>query len=81
MKPSTLPAKSLFRSKTAFAQALIATAGALGSISPGASTYIQANANTILLLSGILGLLLRLITRDRVVLFADPPQPGPPFPR
>lgn len=67
------PAKSIFKSKTSFAQALVALAGAIGSISPQASDAIAANANTILLISGALGLLLRRLTHGRVTLFGDPP--------
>ena len=76
MTPITLPtppAKSIFKSKTSFAQALVVLAGALGSISPQASAHIASHANTILLLSGALGLLLRRLTHGRVTLFGDSP--------
>ena len=63
--------KSLFKSKTAFAQAIVIVAGAAGSIWPGANQFISANANTILVSSGLVGLVLRLITKGRVVLFAE----------
>ena len=65
------PPKSIFKSKTAFAQGLIAIAGALGTIYPEANQFIAANASTILLLSGVAGVLLRLVSKGRVVLFAS----------
>lgn len=65
------PPKSIFKSKTAFAQTLIALAGALGTIYPEANQFIASNASTILLISGAVGVLLRLVTKGRVVLFAN----------
>lgn len=63
--------KSLFKSKTAFAQSIVIIAGAAGSIWPGANQFIAANANTILVASGLVGIVLRLVSKGRVVLFAE----------
>lgn len=63
--------KSLFKSKTAFAQSLVILAGAAGSIWPQANAVISANANIILLASGAVGIGLRFITKGKVVLFSD----------
>lgn len=66
-----LPARSIFKSKTAFANSLLVLAGALGSISPDAKQTISDNANTILLVSGIIGFALRYVTKGHVTLFGD----------
>lgn len=65
------PAKSIFKSKTAFAGALATAAGAVGTFWPEASPFIQSNASVILLLAGALQIALRMVTKGRVVLFAD----------
>ncbi len=61
--------KSIFKSKTAFAQALLAVAGVVGTILPDASQFIASHANIILIGAGVAGVVLRLITKGRVVLF------------
>ena len=63
--------KSLFKSKTAFAQAIVIVAGSVGSFWPEANQFITANANTILVASGLVGIVLRLVSKGRVVLFAE----------
>ena len=63
--------KSIFKSKTAMAQALVMLAGAVGTMWPEASQFISTHANTILLVSGAVGFGLRLITKGRVVLFPE----------
>lgn len=63
--------KSIFKSKTALASALTVIAGALGTFSPQANIFLSKNASTILLGLGTLNLALRLVTRGRIVLFAD----------
>lgn len=65
------PPKSIFKSKTAFAQFLVAAAGAVGTFVPEANQFIATHANTILLVSGALGVALRMVTKGRVVLFSD----------
>lgn len=65
------PPKSIFKSKTAFAQGLVALAGAVGTFWPEANQFIAAHASTILLVSGAIGVALRMVTKGRVVLFAD----------
>ena len=69
--PDATPPKSIFKSKIAFAGILTAAAGALGTFSPEASAFLATHASTILLLVGALNVGLRLITKGRVVLFAD----------
>ena len=65
------PVRSIFKTKTAFANTLLVLAGALGTISPGAKQTIADNANTILLFAGVIGFALRRITHGRVVLFGE----------
>ena len=74
MNPNTKmnpPPKSIFKSKTAFAGALVAGAGAVGTLFPNIGQAISANANIILLCSGALQIALRLVSRGRVILFAE----------
>lgn len=65
------PIKSIFKSKTAVASAITFIAGLFGTTVPGANDFISQHASTILLAVGALNFGLRLITRGRVVLFAD----------
>ncbi len=75
--PDTLPPpapdvpKSIFKSKTALAGALVAIAGALGTQFPDADQWIAANANVILLVVGLASIALRKITKDKVVVFGN----------
>ena len=64
--------KSIFKSKTAFAGALAAVAGALGTFAPGFAPWVSANAETILMVAGVLQVALRWITKGSVTLFSDP---------
>ena len=63
--------KSIFTSKTAFAGALSAVAGALGTFVPEASPFIAQHASTILLCSGLVHMALRFATKGRVTLFPE----------
>ena len=65
------PPKSIFKSKIALSQALVAIAGLLGTFFPDVGQLLATHANTILMVAGVLGIGLRLITKGRVVLFAD----------
>lgn len=65
------PPKSILKSKSALAGAITAIVGALGSFSPGASEFVTTHANTILMGVGLLNIILRAVTRGRVVLFAE----------
>lgn len=65
------PARSIFKSKTAFANTLLVLAGAVGTISPDAKQTISDNANAILLISGVVGFALRYVTKGHVTLFGD----------
>ncbi len=63
--------KNVFKSKTAVAGMLTTFAGALGTFSPDVAAFLSANANTILLALGALSVVLRLVTKGRVTLFAE----------
>ena len=63
--------KSIFKSKTALAGALVAVAGALGSYSEPVSQFLSAHAAGILVVVGILNVGLRAITKGRVSLLGE----------
>ncbi len=63
--------KSIFKSKTAFAGALSAVAGAIGTFAPDFAPWVASSASVILMVAGILQVVLRMVTKGRVVLFAD----------
>jgi hypothetical protein len=65
------PMKSIFASKTAALGFLTAVAGIVGAFVPAVSEWTSANANIILGALGAAGILLRLLTKDRVQLFPD----------
>ena len=65
------PSKSIFASKTAFAGALSAVAGALGTFVPEAAPFIAQHASTILLCAGLVQMVLRVASKGRVTLFPD----------
>ncbi len=68
---SMLPTKTIFKSKTAFAAALTAVAGALGTISDPFRQFLADNAPAILICVGLANVALRFVTHGRVALFAD----------
>ena len=63
--------KSIFKSKTAFAGALSAVAGALGTFAPDIAPNIAAHASVILMVAGVLQVALRFVTKGRITLFAE----------
>ena len=63
--------KSIFTSKTAFAGALSAVAGALGTFVPEAAPFLAEHASTILLCAGLVQMALRFATKGRVTLFPE----------
>lgn len=65
------PAKSVFKSKTAVASAITIVAGMFGTLLPEANAFIAQHASTILLGLGAINLVLRLVSRGRVVLFTE----------
>lgn len=75
MNESAVPppaAKPLFKSKTAIANLLVVGAGALGFASPEVSQFLSAHAESILIALGIINVILRKVTKGRMVLFSDP---------
>jgi hypothetical protein len=63
--------KSIFRSKSVFAGALVALAGALGTFAPDFAPWLAAHADVVLMGAGILQVGLRILTKGRVTLFAE----------
>lgn len=63
--------KSIFKSKTAWAGALSAVAGALGTFAPDLAPLMAKNADVILLVAGVLQVVLRLVTKGRISLFSE----------
>lgn len=63
--------RSLFKTKTALAQYLLMTAGAITAFWPEAVTWVSTHAGSIMIGAGIVNLLIRWITHDRVALFSD----------
>ena len=66
------PAKSIFKSKSIFAGALVAVAGALGSFAPDLAPWLASHADLVLMAAGVLQVALRMVTKGRVNLFGDP---------
>ena len=65
------PPKSIFKSKSALAGALATISGALGLWQPDVDAFLSAHASTIIGALGALHVILRLVTRGRVSLFAE----------
>jgi hypothetical protein len=70
MNPTT-PTRSLFATKTAFAQYVTGAVGLVAVFYPPAGTFVAENAPGILIAAAVANLLLRKITSGRVVLFAE----------
>lgn len=67
----SLAPKPIFQSKTAFAGVLTAIAGAVGISYPDFGKLLGSHASEILIGLGILHVVLRRVTKGRVVLFGD----------
>ncbi len=65
------PKKPLFKSKTAIAGVLTVIAGSIGYGSESFRLLLSNNAEAILVGLGIINIALRLVTKGRVVLFAE----------
>lgn len=65
------PTKSIFKSKTAFAGALSAVAGAVGTFAPNLAPQIAQHASVILMVAGVVQVVLRMVTKGRISLFAE----------
>lgn len=63
--------KSIFKSKTAFAGALSAVAGAIGTFAPDLAPAIAQHASIILMVAGVVQVVLRMVSKGRITLFAD----------
>ena len=63
--------KSIFKSKTAFAGALSAVAGSVGTFAPDLAPAIAQHASVILMVAGVVQVALRMVTKGRISLFAD----------
>lgn len=66
-----LPPKSVFKSKTALAGALVAVAGALGTLSEPVSAFLASHASGILVVLGFVHIGLRFVTKGRINLFGE----------
>ena len=62
--------KSIFKSKTARVNCVIAVAGIVAPFHPATADFIKSHAAEILMGIGFVNLALRLITHDRVTLFS-----------
>jgi hypothetical protein len=63
------PAKPIFESKTAVAGLLTFLAGAVGKNYPEFGQFLNTHATTILMFLGLFAMVLRKLTRGRVVLW------------
>ena len=61
--------KSIFKSKTAALGFITSLAGVVGFFVPSVSDWVAANAPAILSGLGVVGIVLRLATKDKVSLF------------
>jgi len=61
--------KSIFKSKTIALSFITSLAGVAGFFVPAVSDWVAASADIILAVLGTLALGLRLITKDKVILF------------
>lgn len=74
MKPDiteTKPVRSLFLTKTAVAQYIVALAGVLSIFYPSALKLVQDHATAILFFIPLINLAIRRVTHGRVQLLAD----------
>jgi len=62
--------KSIFKSKTAGANFIIAVAGIVAAFDPATADFVKSHAAAILTSIGFANMALRLITHDRIALFS-----------
>ena len=65
------PPQAHFQANTAFAGAITAVTGALGTLWPEAGQWIAAHASVLLLTAGLLQILLRKVSHGQVILFPE----------
>lgn len=65
-----MPKKSLFKTKTAFAQYALATAGAVTAFWPDAVPWVTTHIGVITIVAAVLNLIIRKLTHEEVALFA-----------
>ena len=63
--------KSVFKSKNAFAGALAAVAGAIGTFAPDFAPWVAQSATVILMAAGLIQIGLRFVTSGSVVLYDE----------
>ncbi len=61
----------IFESKTAFAGAIASVAGALGTFFPNALPWVSQNGPALLLVTGIVNIILRRVTKGHVTFFRN----------
>jgi hypothetical protein len=61
--------KSIFKSKTAALGFVTSLAGAASFFFPEVNDFVAANSGAILAVLGVIGLVLRIVTKDKVVLY------------
>jgi hypothetical protein len=62
--------KSIFKSKTAAIAFITALAGLVATFVPSVGAFVTSNAESILIGVGLLNVLLRKVTKDKVVIFS-----------
>lgn len=67
----TTSTKTIFKSKTALVGVISTVAGALSYASPAVATFLQNNAQLIVIGLGVVHTALRFVTKGRVSLFGD----------
>ena len=63
------PPRSVFKSKTALAQYVLASAGALAAFVPNAVPYVSDHAGAIMMIAAVANIAIRHFTHGKVVLF------------
>ena len=61
--------KSIFKSKTAAIAFITAAAGLVATFVPSVGEFVKGNAESILIGVGLLNVILRKLTKDKVVIF------------
>jgi hypothetical protein len=63
------PAKSIFKSKTAAANFIVAVAGTVAAFEPATADFVKSHSAAILAGIGFANMALRMVSHDRVTLF------------